>query len=119
MIREKGSYFSKHKKIDDYRKFFITSCYKGIHPAEKPVSLIERYIRVSSREGDTVLDPFMGSGTTAVAAIRNNRQFIGFEIDENYYNIAAERIANIDDIPDEEEPESEYSWLDELLEESG
>jgi len=95
MIRERGSYFSKHKKIDDYRKFFITSCHKGIHPAEKPVSLIERYIRVSSRKGDTVLDPFMGSGTTAVACIKTNRKYIGFEISEEYCKIAEKRISDI------------------------
>jgi DNA modification methylase len=57
--------------------------------------------------------------TDCLEGINTNRKYIGFELDENYYNIAAERIVNIDDIPDEEEPESEYSWLDELLEESG
>jgi site-specific DNA-methyltransferase (adenine-specific) len=89
------------------------------HPTVKPLNIVENFIINSSQEGDVVLDPFMGSGTTAVAAIRNNRQYIGFELSEEYCKIAAERIANIDDIPDEEEPESEYSWLDELLEGSG
>ncbi len=50
MIRDKGTYFSKHKNINDYRKFYLTSCKKGVHPAEKPVELLERFIRVSSQE---------------------------------------------------------------------
>ena len=92
MIREKGTYFSKHKNIDDYRKFYMTNCKKGIHPAEKPIELLERFIRVSSKENDVVLDCFMGSGTTGVACKKLNRNFIGFEIDEKYFNIAKARI---------------------------
>ena len=92
LIRERGSYFSKHKNLDDYRKFYLTNCKKGIHPAEKPVELCERFIRVSSCENDIILDPFMGSGTTAVACIKTNRKYIGFEIDPDYYEVAQERI---------------------------
>lgn len=62
------------------------------HQAEKPEALMERMIRNSSREGDCVLDPFLGSGTTAVAAMNLNRHFVGFEIDEKYFNIAKKRI---------------------------
>lgn len=94
MIRDKGTYFSKHKDIDDYKKFYMTNCKKGIHPSEKPVNLIERFIKVSAKEGDIVLDPFVGSGTTAIACLNTNRNYIGFELDENYYNIATERIKN-------------------------
>ena len=92
MIREKGSYFSKHKNIDDFRKFFITSCKKQSHPAQKPIQIIERFINVSSKEDDLILDPFMGSGTTALACIQNNRNYIGSEISEKYFNIAKERL---------------------------
>lgn len=92
MIREKGTYFSKHKNIDDFRKFYITSCKKGVHPSQKPVELIERFISVSSQEGDTILDPFIGSGTTALAAINKQRHYIGFEINEKYFNIAQDRL---------------------------
>lgn len=92
MIREKGTYFSKHKDIDDFRKFYITSCKKGLHPAEKPVDLLKRFIKVSSEENNTILDPFMGSGTTGIACKELKRNFIGFEIDEHYFNIAKERI---------------------------
>lgn len=63
------------------------------HQSQKPLELIEKMIKNSSHEGDVVLDCFMGSGTTAVACINTNRHFIGFELDEKYYNIAKERIA--------------------------
>ena len=63
-----------------------------LHQSQKPLELIEKMIKNSSHEGDVVLDCFMGSGTTAVACIKNNRHFIGFELDEKYYNIANERI---------------------------
>lgn len=95
MIREKGSYFSKHKDIDDFRKFYLTSCRKGVHPAEKPVDLIKRFIRVSSQENDIILDPFLGSGTTAVAAKDLNRKYIGYEISKEYCQIAKERLEEI------------------------
>jgi site-specific DNA-methyltransferase (adenine-specific) len=63
-----------------------------IHPTEKPVELMKYYIENSSNENDTILDPFMGSGSTGVACLNTNRNFIGFEIDENYYNIATNRL---------------------------
>lgn len=92
MIREKGSYFSKHKEIDDFRKFFLTSCGKGIHPAQKPVNLLERFIRVSSQENDLILDPFMGSGSTGVACLNTKRNFIGIELNKKYFDIANEKL---------------------------
>ena len=64
-----------------------------VHPTQKTVELLEKLILDSTSEGDTILDCFIGSGTTAVAAMRNNRNFIGFELQEKYYNIANERIA--------------------------
>lgn len=63
-----------------------------LHPSQKPVELMERMIQNSSRAGDVVLDPFAGSGTTAVACLNLGRKFIGYEIDEKYFNIALERI---------------------------
>lgn len=63
-----------------------------IHPTEKPVELMELYILNSSKEGETVLDPFMGSCSTGVAAINLNRNFIGIEKDEAYFKIAEQRI---------------------------
>ena len=64
------------------------------HPTQKPVELMEYLIRSSSNEGMTILDPFMGSGSTGVACVRTNRHFIGIELDEGYFNMAKERIEN-------------------------
>lgn len=63
-----------------------------IHPTEKPVELMKYYIENSSNQNDIILDPFMGSGSTGVACLNLDRKFIGFEIDEDYYNIATNRI---------------------------
>lgn len=65
------------------------------HPAQFPRALIERIIKSSSNEGDIILDPFMGSGTTAEAAIRNNRIVVGFEIQKNYLEIISKRLENV------------------------
>ena len=62
------------------------------HPTIKPLQIITNMIINSSREGDTVLDPFIGSGTTGVACMQTGRNFIGFEIDPTYYQIAQKRI---------------------------
>ena len=62
------------------------------HPTQKPIDLMERIIKTSSNQGDTVLDLFMGSGSTGVACMNTNRNFIGIELDEDYFNIARERI---------------------------
>ena len=63
-----------------------------LHPTEKPVDLMKILIDNSSSEGEIVLDPFMGSGSTGVACMQSNRNFIGIEIDENYFNISKQRI---------------------------
>jgi site-specific DNA-methyltransferase (adenine-specific) len=65
---------------------------KGLHPTQKPVDLMEYLVRSYSNEGDTVIDPFAGSGTTAVACINTGRRFIGIEQDKHYFDIAVERI---------------------------
>lgn len=62
------------------------------HPTEKPVDLLSHLIRVYTNEGDLVLDNTMGSGSTGVAAIKENRRFIGMELDDEYYNVAKGRI---------------------------
>lgn len=64
-----------------------------LHPTQKPVALLEYLIRTYTIEGETVLDNCMGSGTTAIASMNTGRNFIGFELDEGYCNIANERIA--------------------------
>jgi len=64
------------------------------HPAPFPVELPHRLINLYSYEGDVVLDPFCGSGTTAIAAIQNKRNYIGYDINEDYIELAKRRIAN-------------------------
>jgi len=64
----------------------------SVHPTQKPVALMEYLIKTYTNEGETVLDFTMGSGTTGVACKNTNRDFIGIELDENYYNIANDRI---------------------------
>ena len=64
----------------------------GLHPTQKPVDLLRYLIRTYTQEGETVLDFTMGSGSTGVAALLENRKFIGIEKDENYFNIAKSRI---------------------------
>lgn len=85
-----GTFFTKKKywlqksNTDENRKYG--------HPTVKPINMIEALIINSSKEGQIILDPFMGSGTTAVAAMRENRYFIGFEINEEYYEKSLKRI---------------------------
>lgn len=62
------------------------------HPTQKPIDLIRRYLLIHSSFNDIVFDPFMGSGTTCVAAIMENRRYIGIEKDEKYFEIAKRRI---------------------------
>ena len=67
---------------------------KTSHPTQKPLWLMEDIIKIHTNQNDVVLDMFMGSGTTGVAAKNTNRKFIGIEQDEKYFDIAAERINN-------------------------
>lgn len=66
--------------------------FKRYHPTQKPVKLIEEIIRIHSNEGDLVLDPFMGSGTTAISAINTGRNYVGFEIAPGYFDTLSKRI---------------------------
>ena len=73
--------------------YFKTAEDEGkLHPTQKPIALYEYLIRTYSNEGDTILDPCMGSGTTGVACIHTNRKFIGIEKDCDYYQVASNRL---------------------------
>jgi DNA modification methylase len=72
----------------------LTGASTRYHPAPYPVELAERLIRMFSFVGDTVLDPFLGTGTTAVAAAASGRNSIGFEIEQHYFDLAHKRLAN-------------------------
>ena len=80
-IADKSGYL----KIDDE--------WKILTPYQKPKKLFERFILALTKENDVVLDPFMGSGTTAAACIQTNRKFIGYEIDKEYCKIANKRLS--------------------------
>jgi site-specific DNA-methyltransferase (adenine-specific) len=77
----------------DVWTFPTVSAYKGKHPCEKPLELIKHIIKSSSREGDLVLDPFCGSGTTAVACKELGRNYICIEKEKEYFDIACDRIS--------------------------
>lgn len=85
------------QKFTNYPKDIIKTSKKetGLHPTQKPVELLEYLIKTYTNEGETVLDNTMGSGTTGVACKNLNRNFIGIELDEKYFNIAKERIDSI------------------------
>ncbi len=81
-----------------------------VHEAQKPLGLMEYLMRLTTRENQIILDPFMGSGTTAVAAKNLKRKFIGFEINETYYRVAQARLENeTRQLRLLHEPGSEYS----------
>ena len=71
----------------------------SVHPTQKPVALMEYLIRTYTNEGEVVLDNCMGSGTTGVACVNTNRKFIGIEMNDNYFQIAEDRINNIKNNP--------------------
>jgi len=96
-IGSKGKFktfnFLKQKEMHNFFETPNSSIYgKTKHPTEKPISLISHFIKIHTNEGDVVLDPFLGSGTTAIACLKNNRKFIGIEINEEYVKIARERV---------------------------
>ena len=91
-----ASYDKKFKKVSTHK--YPTNIIKvdkvksPIHPTQKPVELLEYLIKTYTIEGETVLDNCMGSGSTGVACVNTNRNFIGMELDNNYFNTAKERI---------------------------
>lgn len=88
--RKKGAVFNEHYKNSVWR---FPNGKSKTHPTQKPLSLFEYLVKVSSNENDLILDPFMGSGTTAEAALKNKRNFIGFDINQEYVNLAENRIS--------------------------
>ena len=82
-----------NRQSDTYeRPKYVGSIEKGLHPTQKNLGLMEWLLKIHSNENDLISDPFMGSGTTAIASINTNRKFIGIELDENYFKIAEDRI---------------------------
>ncbi len=92
-----GDGFKKQMFVDLPKKRYPSSIQKfntevGLHPTQKPVALCEYLIKTYSNENEVVLDNCMGSGSTGVACLNTNRKFIGIELDDNYFNVAKQRI---------------------------
>lgn len=94
-FREKG--VKVYGSFDTKRTWYATPLNQSDkkkygHPTVKPLSILENLVVNSSQEGNIVFDPFMGSGSTGVACLNTNRDFIGIELDEKYFNIAQNRL---------------------------
>ena len=87
------NFLSQQECIDVFP--YLNTRRETLHPTEKPLEFIKRIIRVSSNPGDVVLDPFMGSGTTAVACKELKRRFQGFELNKDYIKMANERMQRV------------------------
>jgi DNA modification methylase len=92
---EKGKYATNILRVPSLKGISKEKC--G-HPSQKPLALIEKLIACSTDAGDLVIDPFLGSGTTAAAAQRLGRKWLGIEKDSNYIQIATERLKNVESI---------------------
>jgi DNA modification methylase len=102
-----GTFNNAGKAVHDFIETSVTPAGEkrfGKHPTQKPVQLMEHFILLLSNPGDTVLDPFMGSGSTGVAARRNgnNRNFIGIELSQEYMDYATQRIKEVDTVAHED-----------------
>lgn len=85
--------FNREDKLEKC-VFDTTVQHSKLHPTMKDLKVIEKLVRLLTNEGDAVLDPYMGSGTTGVACKKLNRNFIGIELDKGYFKIAKERVEN-------------------------
>lgn len=96
LVNKKAKWTFNRQNAKYQRPKFIHGVVSGkektIHTTQKPVSLMEDMINIHTNERDLVLDCFMGSGSTGVACMNTNRKFIGIELDNNYFNIAKQRI---------------------------
>ena len=93
------TFTSPIKRVVFKQQGFITdSKDKRYHPTQKPSELIQMLIEQYSNKGDIILDPFLGSGTTAVACVNTNRHYIGFELDPQYYDIACKRLDELEGV---------------------
>lgn len=95
----KGRKSINGKRISDIWFFPRVSADKLLHQNEKPIPLLEQCLVKSSQTNDLVFDGFMGSGSTAVACMKTNRRYIGFELDGYYFNVAQKRLRNEKQMP--------------------
>lgn len=96
-VKSKRYYFDLPlaKKLKHHRDIIRNGIepFKDDHQASYPLSLIEPFVMTTTKEGDLILDPFMGSGTTAIAALKHNRHYLGFELNESFCRYAKKRIS--------------------------
>lgn len=92
LFLEKGAWKVPGKRPKSIYRVCRVDAEKMVHPTEKPIMLIEKMITDISHKGDTILDCFMGSGSTGIACVNTERDFIGIELDQNYFDIASGRI---------------------------
>ena len=88
----KGRSLFREKRIPDVIDFPKVPSKQLLHPTEKPVGLLELFIKNSSDKDNIIFDGFIGSASTVIACLNTGRQYIGFELDNKYYNIANERV---------------------------
>ena len=96
-LTNKNAKWTFHKLSNTYERpefeyGVVSGKEKTIHPTQKPVALMEKLIRIHSNIGDVVFDPFMGSGSTCVAAVNTGRHYIGFEKEPKYFDIVCKRL---------------------------
>ena len=99
-VKKKAKWvFHKPENKPYLRGFFSTSLVSGSeklgHPTQKSLKLMEELIAIHTNQGEIILDPFMGSGSTGDAALRLNRKFIGIELEEEFYKMAKKRLKKI------------------------
>ena len=93
--KKTGTFNNGNKMIHDFIETSVVSNGEkkaGKHPTQKPIALLEHFVKLLSNEGDLVVDPFMGSGSTGVVCKKMGRNFVGVEFDKEYYEIAQRRI---------------------------
>lgn len=101
-----NSYRPTRKKVFEYNdtgwrcptqvwKFRRDCLTSNLHPTQKPIALLEELVKTFTNEGDLILDNTMGSGSTGIAALNLNRNFIGIELDKKYFDIAEDRIKEL------------------------
>jgi len=95
LFGHKGRSLLRNKRISDVIDFDKISSKRLKHPTEKPLGLLEIFIEKSSDKGSIILDPFIGSGTTAIACKKLHRNFIGFEISQEYVDITNKRLVQL------------------------
>jgi len=102
-VKGRGWTFNRQRETYENAIFESPSVHhsRRFHPTQKPVEIIEEIIKIHTDQGDTILDPFIGSGTTAVAAVKTGRNFIGIELDSEYVEIGNRRIKEVAVIVDD------------------